>query len=194
MLVDIIYLQGGETLLSAADIIKKHIKLRGKSIEQLSQELRIPVKTLYDKLQNNRISTDDLFKMSILLDIDLEWMKSALGYTSPASLIERKGIKRMSKAYREQEYSIVLETLNRCISDGARNINEIKKELLATHTSLFYILDVLLAEEYSIVFVNERSREVLYVKPPWGENSLIRQPLIKGTQMLSNIIMGIMKG
>ncbi len=182
-------------MFNVAEIIKKHIKLRGKSNEQLAKDLNIPVKTLYDKLQNNRISTEELFKISIILDIDLEWMKGALGYTKSANVFERKGIKRMSKMYREQEYGFLLESMNRCVSEGCGTVIEIKKELLATHGSLFYILDVLLDETYCITIVKERSREVVYVQLPWSENNPMKHPpLEKGTNMLSCLITGILKG
>lgn len=170
-------------------IIKKHIEIRGKNINQLSEAININPKTLYDKLQNNRLSVEDLFKISEALDIDLEWLKYALGYKKFNSSFYRVELKRMSKDYKKGEQIIVDRQIKRCMNDFAGNITDIRKEIIKTFDSIYYILDVLLPDDFQIYAISERGKDSYLVIPPQSQdNNLIKPSFIKGIDMLNEIL------
>ena len=80
---------------SLGDMIKRYIQMRGKSIKEVAAAIGIPEKTLYDAIHNNRISADRLFQLSVLLDMDLNYLVFALGYNGPTSAFDRLQIVRM---------------------------------------------------------------------------------------------------
>lgn len=170
-------------------IIKKHIEIRGKSITKLSEMLDIKPKTLYDKLQHNRLSADDLFKVSEALDIDLEWLKYALGYKRLNSSFYRVELKRMSRDYKNSEKVFVDDQIARCMNDFAGNVSEIRKELIKVFDSIYYLLDVLLPDDFQIYVISERGVESYLILPAQDqENNIIKPSFIKGNDALNQIL------
>lgn len=68
--------------MNIGEYIKKCIKENGRTTLWVSEKLGINYKTFVGKLNRNTLSADELFKVSILVDIDLEEMKSNLEYNN----------------------------------------------------------------------------------------------------------------
>jgi plasmid maintenance system antidote protein VapI len=177
--------------VSASEIIKKHIILRGKDIKSLAEIMNIKQKTLYDKLQHNRLSIDDLFRLSVALDIDLEWLKFALGYKKLSqSYFDRVEIKRMSEEYREMEKERVEKYIHHCLVEFKGEMSVIISELKSTYKSVYYLLDILLPKDYQIFSVSERSVEtyLVYLPNTYSSNS-INPKFENGNNVLRKILL-----
>ena len=68
---------------------------------------------------------------------------------------------RMNQEMRDQEIKMVLSCLDRHIVENPTSISETKTLLLRDFPQLFYLLDVLLPENYTIRVAVERNREKL---------------------------------
>lgn len=69
-------------MINLNDYIKTCIKDEGRTIKWVSEKLGINYKTFSGKLNTNSLSADELLKISVLLGINLEHLKSELNYNS----------------------------------------------------------------------------------------------------------------
>lgn len=67
-------------MIKLGDYIKNCIKEEGRTISWVSEKLGINYKTFTTKLDRNTMSADELLKISVLLGINLENLKSDLEY------------------------------------------------------------------------------------------------------------------
>ena len=76
-------------------MIKRFIKNRNRTEKQIASELGIKNTTFSAQLNRDTVSAETLFRLSVLLDIDLNWMKYVLGYHGQVGFLEREQIPRM---------------------------------------------------------------------------------------------------
>ena len=123
--------------------------------------------TFSEQLKHNTISVDTLFKLAVYLDIDLNWMMFTLGYHGTVSAIEREVTPRMSPEFREIEAKSVEAILERIIRENPESTADARRELLKEFNKyLFYLLDVLVPEEYNIYMTTERGKTRYFVDIP----------------------------
>ena len=178
-------------------LIRKFINYRNKSITSVANEIGLEPKTLSAQLKRGSVSVDTLFRLSTVLDIDLNWMMAALGYYGSTRRLNMENIPRMQPKFREKEKKAVLMNLDRIIKENPNSTAEAKKALLAAFSkNEFYLLDVLVPEEYGIFFINDNDRIKLYIDTNSQSNqyhtlSSARKPismLINASQALEIII------
>lgn len=68
--------------MNICEYIKKCIKEEGRTSLWISEKLNVNYKTFVGRLNKNKLSADDLLKISVLLDIDLEEVKNELDYNN----------------------------------------------------------------------------------------------------------------
>lgn len=145
-------------------MIKRFIQNRNRTEKQVAKELGIKNTTFSAQLNHDTVSAETLFRLSVLLDIDLNWMKYALGYHGPVSFLEREQIPRMQDEFRENEREFVLKRLDTLISENPDSTADVRRELLKEfHDNIFYLLDVLVPEEFDFFLVFERGKIKYYV-------------------------------
>lgn len=153
---------------SIAEIIKKHISLRGKTIKEVAYALHMNTKTLYDQLQHNRISASKLLDLSAYLDIDLEALKEALGYNNKQSYYQRIRVKRMSKEYKDSIKEDVLRTIQVIANEEYNGISFYERVISEFNGEIFFLLDVLLDENYEILInkndIESKPDQKIFVK------------------------------
>lgn len=154
-----------ENILAISKIIKRYIKMRGYTIQQVAAKLDMNYKTFDGILNRDSVDAQLLFQLANLLDIDLCWMAQLYEKKRPVSFLEQFQMSRMSAEMREGELKVVLSYLDRYILEIPDSINEIKSELIRSFNQLFYLLDVLLPENYIIRISVERDREKYYCMP-----------------------------
>ena len=182
--------------LSIGEIVKRYIKMRNYTMQQVADKLEIKYKTLAGRLCRNSIDADLLFKLANLLDIDLCWMAQLYEKKRPISFLEQYQMTRINDKVRENELSHVLKRLDRCIDENPFSTADIKSELLRYYPNLFYLLDVLLPETYVIRVVVERNREKYYCMPAnsseqpsrLGRGRSATTQFFEGHEMLKQII------
>ena len=145
-------------------MIKRFIKNRNRTAKQIAGELGIKNTTFSAQINNDTISAETLFRLSVLLDIDLNWMKYVLGYHGKVSFLDREQIPRMQDEFRENERELVLKRLDMLICENPESTSDVRRELLKEfHDNVFYLLDVLVPEEFDIFLVLERGKAKYYV-------------------------------
>ena len=145
-------------------MIKRFIKNRNRTAKQIAGELGINNTTFSAQLNHDTVSAEILFRLSVLLDIDLNWMKYALGYHGNVGFLDREQIPRMVDEFRENELEFVIKRLDALIHDNPKSTADIRRELLKEfHDNMFYLLDVLVPEEFDIFLVVERGKAKYYV-------------------------------
>lgn len=154
-----------ENILAVSKIIKRYIKMRGYTIQQVAAKLDMNYKTFDGILNRDSVDAQLLFQLANLLDIDLCWMAQLYEKKRPVSFLEQYQMSRMNPEMREGELKVVLSYLDRYITEIPDSINEIKAELMRNFNQLFYLLDVLLPENYIIRISVERDREKYYCMP-----------------------------
>lgn len=154
-----------ENILAISKIIKRYIKMRGYTIQQVAAKLDMNYKTFDGILNRDSVDAQLLFQLANLLDIDLCWMAQLYEKKRPVSFLEQYQMSRMNPEMREGELKVVLSYLDRYITEIPDSINEIKAELMRNFNQLFYLLDVLLPENYIIRISVERDREKYYCMP-----------------------------
>ena len=168
--LDIVYIsnKGGDSGVkdtnSIGGMIKRFIKNRNRTEKQIAGELGIKNTTFSAQLNHDTVSAETLFRLSVLLDMDLNWMKYALGYHGPVGLLEREQIPRMQEDFRENEREFVLHRIDDLINLNPESTADVRRELLKEfHDNMFYLLDVLVPEEFEIFLVVERGKAKYYV-------------------------------
>ena len=151
---DIVYIsnKGGDSGVkdtnSIGGMIKRFIKNRNRTVKQIAGELGINNTTFSAQLNHDTVSAETLFKLSVLLDMDLNWMKYALGYHGPVGLLEREQIPRMQEDFRENEREFVLHRIDDLINLNPESTADVRREILKEfHDNMFYLLDVLVPEK-----------------------------------------------
>ena len=173
---------GGKILkntLSVSYIIKRYIKMRGYTIQQVANKLKINYKTLDGILNRDSVDAILLFRIANLLDIDLCWMSQLFETTRPISFLEQYQMTRMNEEMRELEKKTVLSYLDKYITDNSLSISDIKKELMKVFSQLFYLLDVLLPDSYIIRIAVEREKEKYYCMPI-TEQHAVKSSIFRG--------------
>lgn len=133
-----------------SEIINNHIKDRGKTVKEVAAALDINIKTFYDELQHDRISAYKLLDLASYLDIDFEDLKLALGYTYKQSYYNRLRKRRMCSKEREKKKTEVLSVIRQMSNEC--DIDSVKDKLKKYYNnSTFFLLDVLLEEDYEII-------------------------------------------
>lgn len=154
-----------ENVLAVSKIIKRYIKMRGLSIQQVADKLGMNYKTFDGILNRDAVDAKLLFELANLLDIDLCWMSQLYEKRRPISFLEQYQMSRMNAEMREEELKIVLPCLDRHIQENPNSISDVKAGITRDFNQLFYLLDVLLPEDYIIRISVERDREKYYCMP-----------------------------
>ena len=154
-----------DNILSISEIIKRYIKLRGYKIQQVAEMIGVNYKTFDGILNRDVVDAKLLFQLANLLEIDLCWMAQLYENKKPISFLEQFQMTRMNQEMRDHEIKMVLSCLDRHIIETPTSISEIKTLLLRDFPQLFYLLDVLLPENYTIRVAVERNREKYYCMP-----------------------------
>ncbi|MBF1010135.1 MAG: helix-turn-helix domain-containing protein [Lachnoanaerobaculum sp.] len=145
-------------------MIKRFIKNRNRTEKQIAGELGIKNTTFSAQLSRDTVSAETLFRLSVLLDIDLNWMKYALGYHGQVGFLEREQIPRMQEEFRENERKFVLHRMDDLINANPGSTADVRRELLKEfHGNMFYLLDVLVPDEFELFLVVERGVTKYYV-------------------------------
>ena len=168
---------------SVGSMIKWYIKCRNRTITETAAAMSIKKTTFSAQLINNSVTADTLLKLAAYLDIDLEWMMIALGYYGPVSIVEREQIPRMRSEFREKELKVVIPNLDRIITENPTSTADTRRELLKSYSNnMFYLLDVLVPEEYKLYMISDRNKIKFYVdipRPTRGRHSFVsrRKPI-----------------
>lgn len=145
-------------------MIKRLIKCRNRTEKMIAEQLGIKYTTFSAQLINNTVSAETLFRLSAYLDIDLNWMMVVLGYHGPVSALERELIPRMQSEFRKAEKEYVLPRLDCIIGENPNSTADARRELIKEfHDNLYYLLDVLVPEEFELYMVSERGKNKYYV-------------------------------
>ena len=152
---------------SIGTMIKWFIKCRNKTIKETAREMGIKYTTFSAQLNNNTMTAETLFRLASYLDIDMNWMMIVLGYQGPVSSMDRELVPRMGSELREVEKKHVLKRLDVLIKENLNRTTDIKRELLKDFSgNMFYLLDVLVPEEYNLYMISERGKIKFYVDIP----------------------------
>ena len=168
---------------SVGSMIKWYIKCRNRTITETAAAMSIKKTTFSAQLINNSVTADTLLKLAAYLDIDLEWMMIALGYYGPVSIVEREQIPRMRSEFREKELKVVIPNLDRIITENPTSTADTRRELLKSYSNnMFYLLDVLVPEEYKLYMISDRNKIKFYVdipRPTRGRHNFVsrRKPI-----------------
>ncbi len=181
-----------EDVLAISQIIKRYIRMRGMTIQQVADKLNINYKTFAGILNRDAVDAKLLLKLSVLLNIDLYWLSQLYEKPQSISFLEKSQMSRMSSDMRAIERKIVMDYLDRHIRENPDSISDVKNALMADFRQLFYVLDVLLPEDYTIIISVERNKEK-YFCMPMNENqktsSFGTPRFAEGTDMLKRLIL-----
>lgn len=153
---------------SIGEMLKWFIKkVRNKTIKETAIAMGINYTTFSEQLKNSTLTADTLFRLAAYLDIDLNWMMLVLGYHGKVSAVEREMIPRMSSEFRAIERNHVLKRLDVLIMENPTSTPDTRRELLKEFgKNMFYLLDVLVPEEYNLYMISERGKVKYYVDIP----------------------------
>lgn len=179
--------------------IKKYIKYRNKNIRQTADEMGIGYTTFCEQLNRGTLKADTLFRLAAYLEIDLNWMMKVLNYVGQINEFEKENVPRMSPSYRKNELKNVLERMDYHIRQFPESTSEIRRGLLQDFSNnMFYLLDVLVPEEYDISVYKERDKTkycVVYFNPDsqshtsmGSRRSMFRTITANATDALNNAI------
>ena len=186
-----------EDVLAISQIIKRYIRMRGMTIQQVADKLNINYKTFAGILNRDAVDAKLLLKLSVLLNIDLYWLSQLYEKPQSISFLEKSQMSRMSSDMRAIERQIVMDYLDRHIRENPDSISDVKNALMADFKQLFYILDVLLPEDYTIIISVERNKEKYFCMPmnekpktsSFGGPSRGTPQFAEGTDMLKRLIL-----
>lgn len=185
-----------ENKLTVAELIKRHIKMRGKTVKEVAADLDKNYTTFCGILNRDAVDAKLLFELANLLDIDLAWMTQLFDHRKPVSSLAPYQMPRMRKDFRDHDYPDVCRTLDDCIKNNLDSIADTRRELLSLYPNVFYVLDVLLPEDYIIRITVERGREKYYCIPIISQKDVrqnyrgaCEQLIYDSTEMLNQIIL-----
>lgn len=181
-----------------AAMIKKIIKARNRTIRMTASAMGIGYTTFCEQLNRGSLKAETLFRLAAYLDIDLNWMMAALNYYGQLIEVEREAVPRMTPSFRKNELVLVCARLDEHIRLTLGKTNEIRRELLNDFgKNWFYLLDVLVPEEFDIMIIRERNDVRFYVDTHENNRSTpmvmsFRRPricaLFSAEEALDNII------
>lgn len=156
-----------EIYTSIGALVKAFMKCRYKTMKETALAMGIPYTTFSAQLHNNTLSAETLFRLAGYLDMDLNWMMAVLGYYGPICAIDREQIPRMRADFREQEWKKVNQVLLRVIQENPTSTPDARRELLREFGgNMFYLLDVLVPEDYNLYRIADREKVKYYVDIP----------------------------
>ena len=146
-----------------SELIKRYIKMRGRTMLSVAEEIGTDYKTFNGMLNDrSRMSAVTLFQLANVLNMDLEWMAQFFDKRRTISSLEQYQITRMSDEMRKNEQIAVYGLLDESIRENLGNTAEVKKYMIKMYQPMFYLLDVLLPEDYIIKITKERGEERYY--------------------------------
>lgn len=180
-----------ESVLTISEIIKRYIKLRGHTLKSVANELNINYKTLSGILVRDKVDAMLLFKLANFLDIDLCWMAQLYEQNRTISVLDPYQMTRMNSEMRKAELRIVLSNLDRHIIETPASIKEISAAILKDYNHLlFYLLDVLLPESYTIRVARDRNKDQFYCMPTENITSTGRVSMVRGRNATAHFYEG----
>lgn len=178
--------------LTIGSLIKRHIKMRGRTVKEVAEALGRNYTTFSGILNRDAVDAKLLFELANLLDIDLAWMSELFDHRKPISIFAQHQMSRMQIAFRKFDYPDVLAQLDCCIKNNPGSIADARKELLRIYPNMFYLLDVLMPEEDIIRITVERGKEKYHcISLSSQKNSRGRSlpQILNGREMLNRIIL-----
>lgn len=152
---------------SIGSMIKWFIDCRNRTIKETAAAMNIKYTTFSAQLNSNTVTAETLMKLASYLDIDLNWMLVVLGYHGSVSAVEREMIPRMQYEFRNFEKKKVEKVLDQIIIENPDSTPDARRELLRVFgNKMFYLLDVLVPEEYNLYMISERGKNKYYVDIP----------------------------
>jgi transcriptional regulator with XRE-family HTH domain len=143
-----------EDKLTIGSLIKRHIKMRGKTVKEVSEALGRNYTTFSGILNRDVVDAKLLFELANLLDIDLVWMAELFDHRKPISMFAQYQLPRMQSDFRKHDYQDVLDQLDFCIRNNPDSIADARKELLSIYPNMFYVLDILMPEAQAQPFLD----------------------------------------
>lgn len=147
--------------IEISQIINDYIKMRGRTREEVADLIGVNYKTFSGQLIRNKIQAEELFSIARVLEIDLNWMATAVSPAAGNFGINSRQIPRMSPDYRNEMKPGVLSFMDSLIFQTPTSISSVRKALLSTYNS-FFLLDVLLPETEQIYVQAMRDNSVRY--------------------------------
>lgn len=147
--------------IEISQIINDYIKMRGRTREEVADLIGVNYKTFSGQLIRNKIQAEELFSIARVLEIDLNWMATAVSPAAGNFGINSRQIPRMSPDYRNEMKPGVLSFMDSLIVQTPTSISSVRKALLSTYNS-FFLLDVLLPETEQIYVQAMRDSSVRY--------------------------------
>lgn len=147
--------------IEISQIINDYIKMRGRTREEVADLIGVNYKTFSGQLIRNKIQAEELFSIARVLEIDLNWMATAVSPAAGNFGINSRQIPRMSPDYRNEMKPGVLSFMDSLIFQTPTSISSVRKALLSTYNS-FFLLDVLLPETEQIYVQSMRDNSVRY--------------------------------
>ena len=178
--------------LTIGSLIKRHIKMRGRTVKEVSEALGRNYTTFCGVLNRNAVDAELLFELANYLDIDLVWMSQLFDHRKPISSLARYQMPRMCRELREHDYPDVCQQMDRCIKNNPDSIADTRRELISIYSNVFYLLDVLMPENDIIRITVERGKEKYYCIPletavPSRGRGV--QQIYDGNEMLNQLIL-----
>ena len=180
--------------LKISSLIKRYIRMRGKTLKQVANDLGYKYTTLSGILCRDTVSAELLFELANLLDMDIQWMAQLFDHHRTISSLDPLQIPRMQEDFRAHELPDVLRRLDSHIRENPESLADIRRAMLQEYGQLYYLLDVLLPEDYAIKITVERGKETCYCYPsgtssfdgPRRGRNLLNY--CEGNEMLSRLI------
>ncbi len=151
--------------LTIGSLIKRYIKMRGKTLKETADAVGIKYTTFSGILTRNVVSAELLFELTNYLSIDLEWMAHLFDHHKPISPLAPLQMPRMQSDFRKHDLPNVQKHLDYCIKNNPTSISDARKELLKIYPNMFYLLDILLPEDDIIRITVERGKEKYHCIP-----------------------------
>lgn len=147
--------------IEISQIINDYIKMRGRTREEVAELIGVNYKTFSGQLIRNKIQAEELFSIARVLEIDLNWMATAVSPAAGNFGINSRQIPRMSPDYRNEMKPGVSSFMDSLIAQTPTSISSVRKALMNTYNS-FFLLDVLLPETEQIYVQAMRDNNVRY--------------------------------
>lgn len=181
--------------LTISSIIRRYIKLRGKTLKEVAGEVKYNYKTLSGILNRDAVSAELLLRLANLLNMDLDWMSELFSQHATISPLAPLQVPRMHSDLREHDSKQVVARLDEHIRANPHSIADVKRELLKEYRELYYLLDILIPEDYVIRITVERGKEKYYCHPVGEQRSYLSPTrgrsimhFYEGNELLSRII------
>ena len=147
--------------IEISQIINDYIKMRGRTREEVAELIGVNYKTFSGQLIRNKMQAEELFSIARVLEIDLNWMATAVSPAAGNFGINSRQIPRMSPDYRNEMKPGVSAFIDSLIIQTPTSISSVRKALMSTYNS-FFLLDVLLPETEQIYVQAMRDNSVRY--------------------------------